>query len=162
MLQNTYNKNKTSKNWENFRKQRNLVTSLKRKSANKYFIERCVGGCKNKSFWPTVKPFLTNKGTIVKKDTILCEKDNLISDQSEVCDIFNDFFVHVAKDIGAGSIPINENHPSLNSIRKNLNYDKKLNFTPVDQSFICTQIDKLSSKKATGHDGISAKLLKLS
>ena len=136
-----------------------MVTSLKRKSANKYFIERCVGGFKNKSFWPTVKPFLTNKGAIVKKDTILCEKDNLISDQAEV---FNDFFVHVAKDIGSGSIPINENHPSLNSIRKNLKYDKKLNFTPVDQSFICKQIDKLSSKKATGHDGISAKLLKFS
>ncbi len=66
------------------------------------------------------------------------------------------------KDIGAGSIPINENHPSLNSIRKNLKYDKKLNFTPVDQSFICKQIDKLSSKKATGHDGISANFLKLS
>ena len=30
-----------------------------RKSINKYFIERCVGGCKSKDFWPTVKPFLT-------------------------------------------------------------------------------------------------------
>ena len=37
---------------------------------NKYFIERCVRGCKSKDFWPTVKPFLTNKGTQVHKDTV--------------------------------------------------------------------------------------------
>ena len=35
----------------------NLVTKLKRRSVNQYFIERCVGGCKAKDFWPTVKPF---------------------------------------------------------------------------------------------------------
>jgi len=162
MLQNTYNKYKTSKHWEKYRKQRNLVTKLKRKSINTYFIERCVGGCKNKSFWPTVKPFLTNKGTIVKKDTILFENETLINDQAQVCDIFNDFFVNVAKDIGQNSISFDDNHPSLNSIRQNKKHEVELSFNPVSDSFISKQIDKLSSKKATGHDGISAKLLKYS
>ena len=45
------------------------------------------------------------------------------------------FFVNVAKDI---------EHNSIN-----------------DKSFISKQIDKLCTKKATGHDGISSKLLKL-
>ena len=83
--------------WGKFRQQRNLVTKLKSKSINKYFIERCVGGCKSKDFWPTVKPFLTNKGTQVHKDAILFEDNKLINDQQEVCGIFNHFFVNVAK-----------------------------------------------------------------
>ena len=86
----------------------------------------------------------------------------LINNQEEVCTIFNDFFVNVAKDIGTESIDIDENHPSLTSISSNLTCNEKLSFKPVDSSFISKQIDKLSAKKATGHDGIPAKLLKYS
>jgi hypothetical protein len=42
---------------------RNLVNKIKRKSIREYFIERCVGGPKQKDFWPTIKPFITNKGS---------------------------------------------------------------------------------------------------
>lgn len=61
MLQNKFNNNKTYRNWENFHKQRNFVTALKRKSINKCFLDRCVGARKSGTFWPTVRPFLTNK-----------------------------------------------------------------------------------------------------
>ena len=80
-----------------FRQQRNLITKLKRKSINKYFIERSVRGCNSKDFWQTVKPFLTIKGTQVHKDIILFEDNKLINDQQEVYGIFNRFFVNVAK-----------------------------------------------------------------
>jgi hypothetical protein len=50
---------RSSKSWEQYRKQRNIVTKIKRKSIRNYFLERCVGGPKNKDFWPTIKPFLT-------------------------------------------------------------------------------------------------------
>ena len=73
MLFNKFQKCRSSRNWENFRKQRNLVVSMKRKSMNKYFIDRCVGGCKSADFWPTIKPFLTNKGNKISKDVILKE-----------------------------------------------------------------------------------------
>jgi hypothetical protein len=84
MLQNKYNFCKSSKNWENFRKQRNLVTKLRRKSINKYFIDRCTGGCKSSNFWPTVKPFLTIKGVINKKIQFYVKKIflSLISNKS--------------------------------------------------------------------------------
>ena len=36
-----------------------------------------------------------------------------------------------------------------------------LNFKPVDEDFVSKQIGRLIVKKATGHDGISAKVLKL-
>ena len=62
MLFNKFQNNKTKRNWENFRKQRNLVVSLKRNSINKYFIDRCMGRCKSENFWPSINPFLTDKG----------------------------------------------------------------------------------------------------
>lgn len=50
MLQNKYNQYKTPKTLEKISKQRHFVTPLKRTAKNKYFIDRRVGGCSNKSF----------------------------------------------------------------------------------------------------------------
>ena len=99
-LHNKYNKCKTKSNWENYRQQRNLVTKIKKRSIKTYFFERCIGGPKSKDFWPTIKPFITNKGSHFTKNIILCEKDEIINDQNMVAECFNDFFINVAKDIG--------------------------------------------------------------
>lgn len=93
---------------------------------NKYFIDRCVGGCKSNTFWPTIKPFLTNKVTKVNKDTILCENKVLINDQEEICKVFHNFFVNVAQTIANNSIPVDDNHPSILKIKENLNCDTNL------------------------------------
>ena len=53
----------------------------------------CVGGCKSKDFWPTVKPFLTYKSSHVQKDTILHENGKLVNDQQEVYNIFNNIYL---------------------------------------------------------------------
>jgi hypothetical protein len=53
-LHNKFLKQKTNKNWEAYRKQRNFVNKLKKKSVQKYFYEKC-------DFWPTIKPFLSDK-----------------------------------------------------------------------------------------------------
>jgi hypothetical protein len=79
MFYNKFQKYNNSKNWEAYRRQRNYVTKLKRKSINTYFIERCAGG-------PKSKPFLTNKGNVNQNDTVLSENDVLITKQ-EVCEI---------------------------------------------------------------------------
>ena len=57
-----------------------------------YFYERCIGGPKSSEFWPTIKPFLSNKGNICNKDIILEENDKIINDQTEVATSFNNFF----------------------------------------------------------------------
>jgi hypothetical protein len=66
------------------------LTKLKRKSLNQYFVERCDGGPKSKDVWPTIKPFLSNKGCNTSKDTILTENANLITNQKQACEIFGD------------------------------------------------------------------------
>ena len=69
-----------------------LVTKIKKKSVKTYFYERCIGGPKSKDFWPTIKPFITNKGSNFSNDVILNENDNIINNQEEVANTFNNFF----------------------------------------------------------------------
>ena len=98
MLYNKFEKkNNNKKNLDAYRVQRNYVTKLKKQLINKYFIERCTGGPKSKDFWSTVKPFLTNKGCTNQKETILQENKTIVTDQKEVCETLNNFFVNVAK-----------------------------------------------------------------
>ena len=80
-----------------------------------------TGGPKSKDFWPTIKPFLSKKGSDGGSAVILCEEDKLISDQAEVCTIFNSFFANVATDIGKDChIDNMEEHPSIQKIKQNL------------------------------------------
>ena len=41
------------------------------------------------------------------------------------------------------------------------NCNSTLSFTSIDESFVTKQIYKMNSKKATGHDGLSVKMIKL-
>ena len=60
-LRHKYNKTKTSENWNAYKKQRNLCTSLRRKNIKRQFenltFEDQSG---NRSFWKAIKPYLTN------------------------------------------------------------------------------------------------------
>lgn len=150
------------KNWEAYRKQRNYVTKLKKQSINNYFIERYTGGSKSKDFWLTVKPFLTNKGCSNQKDVILQENNNIITNQEEICEVFNNFFVNVAKNIGDQNIKIDKTHPSINAINEkysNATKSHQLILKPIDESFVSKRISNINAKKATGVDNISPKLL---
>ena len=59
MLYNAYRKGKVK--WDDYRKQRNLTTSMNKQSKLTYFRERCDGGPNNQSFWRTIKPFMSDK-----------------------------------------------------------------------------------------------------
>ena len=81
------------------------------------------------------------------------------SSAKEVTQIFNNFFVNVAKDIGDKNIKIDKTHPSINKVETNRTNKHKLFFKPINEDFVTKQINKL--QKATGYDGISAKIIKL-
>ena len=141
MFFNKYKKCKSSINWENYRLQRNRVTKLKKTSMRVYFFERCASGPKSKDFWPTIKPFLSKKGTDGGSEILLSEDEKIISDQEHVCKVFNDFFVNVAKDIGnSGDTPYDlSTHPSVIKIAENIPED-----TP---NFSFTRYQKRMSEK---------------
>ena len=164
MCFNKYQKYKTPQNWEHYRKQRNLVTKLKKTSMRHYFYERCAGGPKSKDFWPTIKPFLSKKGSGGGSEIILCENEKMVSSQSEVSEVFNEFFVNVAKDIGNTSKDYNPDfseHPSIQKIEENTPVETEIfSFTPVSSDTVEKVISNLNIKKATVVDNISAKIIK--
>lgn len=99
----------------------------------------CAGGPKSKDFWPTIKPFLSKKGTDGGNEIILCENENIVSDQIEVCEIFNEHFVNVAKDIGKDAPSYKSDfsdHPSILKISENLNIPdcQTFHFAPVSSA----------------------------
>ena len=126
-----------------------------------YFFEPCHGGPKSKDFWPTIKPFLSKKGSKDDPTIILNEDGKIFSDQKDVCHIFNDFFINVSKDIGSNNNCDLESHPSILKIQEQSNLcTEPFNFNHVDSMYVHKPISKLQTKKATGVDGISAKILK--
>lgn len=112
-------------------------------------------------FWPTIKPFLTNKGSFSENNIVICNDNQIINNQSDVAEIFNNFFVNVAKDIGTGSCQADHNHPSIAAIVENCDITGNLNFEHIDYDFVEKQINKINVNKATGIDGISVKMLKI-
>lgn len=167
-LYNSYISNKSQKNWEIFRKQRNYAVNIRRQSVNQYFIERCAGGPKSRDFWSNIKPFLINKGTNVRKKyyTVWKRAGCLDSDQTQVCNTFNNWFVNdVKKKIGTDCVDVKTKHPCFVKLCEN-NKDKShvelFSFHPLDNNFVSKWINKLGMKEATGIDSISAKIIKLS
>ena len=97
---------------------------------------------------------------------ILMENNSLVSDQAEVCNILNDFYINIAKEIGINnqtSDTATTTHPSIQAIKDNSPIEgfENFDFKPVSESQVLKIINSLSSKKATGVDQIPPKILKL-
>ena len=159
-------------NWENFRKQRNLVNKLKRKSLQKYFDDNCCSDKnKGKHFWEIVKPFMTNKTKSSNENITLYEGDSLISKATDVCNIFNDYYVNVTNsfceseyinDMSAEQVIDHyENHPSVKLITDKFETSQSFDFSHVTQNVTQSKLKKLKTNKASGFDNIPAKFLKL-
>lgn len=154
-LRNKYYAHRTNENWELFRKQRNLCTNMRRKAVNEYFLSRCVNGPNNKDFWPTIKPFLSSKAK--SNSNIILMEDKLIHDQAKICDIFNDFYINIAKDIGNQTEYTDKDNPSLKAIEKSHTF----NFEQVTTDNVTNKLKNLKINKSAGVDNIPPKLLKL-
>ena len=85
MLKNRYFKNRSDANWKIFKKQRNKVTSLHRTSVKRYFGAKCKDGDKGKSFWRTIKPFMTDSGYSHGNVMLhVLHDDRVVSDQKHI------------------------------------------------------------------------------
>ena len=112
------------------------------------FFGRCSCGPKSKDFRPTIKPFLPKKGSGGGSEIILSENDKIISDQKEVCNVFNSYFVNVAKDIGKDCTQYDRDfstHPSIQNILKNCHFcdKKKFSFRPISKNEIRKKCHKV-------------------
>ena len=84
--------------WEENRRERNRVVSIRKQSIKKYFSKKCEKPDQN--FWATIKPFLTDKKFKGNATIILNENEKTVTDPYEVAEIFNKYFVSIASEIG--------------------------------------------------------------
>ena len=98
-LKNVFNKNRTPKTWDSYKKQRNFCVNLLRKTKKEYFENINVKDINdNKKFWKTIKSFFSNKGLNTNK-LMLIEYNNLISEESVLANTMNQYFTNITKQL---------------------------------------------------------------
>ena len=173
-LRNKFNKNKTTENWDKFKKQRNLCTSLKRKALHRYFEKKKDS---TKSFWKTFGPYLSSKGHMVNEDILLLENGVIERDRKKVGQHFNDYFINIIEnstgkkpeiiEYSSGNDIIEEIcknyslHESIIKIKEKMRIDNIDTFRikEATEQDILDIIKKLKTKASAGHDKIPSKLI---
>ena len=87
-----YQRYPTELNKQAYKNQRNICTSLCRKTKRQYYSKlnpSCVTS--NKKFWKTVKPLFSEK-VFTGESITLVDKEEIIDDSQAVAEKFSDFF----------------------------------------------------------------------
>ena len=125
-LENELNKERNHINWCNYKRQRNRCLSILRKTKKEYFNDLNIKQVSdNKLSRKSVKPFFNDKGFNSSKITLV-EENNIISDEEEIANIMNNYFINATKTLnlkkqnGVGRSGVNEfeNHISIKLIRE--------------------------------------------
>ena len=177
-LRNRYNKNQTVENWNKFRKQRNSCVKLFRREKRNYYNNLDISlVTDNKKFWKTVKPFFSDK-LQSKSKIVLIEDETIISNDVEVAETMNEFFITATDSLGInensnyentteGIIhPVDKaihkfsNHPSILKIKDHYQNADSFNVQTVTPDAVDREVRNLNPKKATTHKNIPPKILK--
>ena len=158
-LRNKFLISKSDTDRKAYNAQRYLCVSLIRQAKKQYFSNLNTHDVTdNKTYWKTVKPLLTGKVKTKSKITLIEKnyKDNsteyseeIISDDKQVAEVFNKFFVKVVpglqitashnwkKDFQKTNDPVlnaiskYKYHPSIVMIKSKIDPQKKFSFTSV-------------------------------
>ena len=106
-------------------------------------------GPKSEDFWPTIKPFLSQKSTKKSDEPIILKETNekLVSEQSKIAERLNTFYINIAENIRINSNVQNDvTHPSVQKIRAYLGLNENFDFTHVTDSAIKKYIRNLTLK----------------
>ncbi len=111
MLKHAHKKDRQNNSkWNKFMAQGNKSTSLRRLSIRDYILSRCKPGASNKDFFDAVGPFMTNK-IKSQQNIILQEEECIVTEPSDVCEIFATLFSTNADSIGEPDEINMENEP---------------------------------------------------
>ena len=114
-LRNVYLRKRSDENRKKYSKQRNYCVSLLRRTKRNYYSSldaKSVTG--NKTFWRTVKPFLSDKTPFNAKITLI-EDGEVISSDNEIANVLNTFFSNIVSNLNLPEYPIS--NPYYNKIR---------------------------------------------
>ena len=152
-----------------YKKQRNYVTSLNRKTQKSYFQNLNPNEIKtSKSFFKTFKPYFSNKYTHSEK-LLLVQNNTIISEDKSIAEHFNNYFVHITDALDIKEWPTNAqiesienqplkaiskylNHPSIQTIKDEFQSTNSFSFRKVSKAEIQYEIKKLDTSKSTSGD----------
>ena len=139
---------------------RNKITDMKRNSKTKYFKEFFdKNRKKTNEIWKGIKSLVNIKSAYNSSYKLLDANNNLISNQQQMANIFNNYFVNVGYNIEKKiSKPKNGN---ISDYLNNVNCDKTLFLVPVVSHEIVKVIDSLDINKSTGPNSIPVYILKI-
>ena len=149
-----HNKKRTELSWENYRRQRNLTTTLIRQAKQTYYDKvnaELSNPLTNIKKWWSISKNLCGK-TYKSRIPTLIENDDLITNPREKACIFNDYFVAQTQLPGAGS-----------SVVPNLPFYQSVTFLAnicVTEDEILILMRSVDISKASGSDGIGNKMIK--
>ena len=175
-LKTEYNVKRTIASWEKYKRQRNYCVNLLRKSKKNYFQNLNVKDlADNKKFWKSVKPYFSKKG-INSNKILLKENDCLVSNEIEVAQIMNNFFVNITKELDLKDegdqrniniysnlesiLENSSNHPSIEKIEQNFDSQELFSFQQVNETEVKDIVLKLNSSKAISNGDIPVNILK--
>ena len=123
----------------------------------------------NKLFWKSVKPFFSDKGSNSSKITLV-EENNVISDEEEIVNIMNNYFINVTKTlnlkkqlvVGRSGVNEFENHISIKIIHEKYPeiLPESFKFQLVSNNEVKKDIENLDTKKSSTYVSIPATILK--
>ena len=131
----------------------------------------------NRKFWKTVRPLFSNK-ILAPSKIALMENEALGTDDKEVAEVFNEYFVNITdslgiihpkdalQDIDGISDPVEiaiqkySSHPSVKLISSNTKPSYSFAFNFFANSRVSAELRDLKVKKASPIDSITSKILR--
>ena len=154
-----HKRNPTSTSWDDYKRQRNKVTSLKRNALKRFCCDASLSARHPGEFWRKMKPLLPTSSGKNIQGVILVEGSSVVSDPGCVAEVFSDYFANIIQ-LEHRSDTDHTDHPSIKAI-SNLRFSSEFNYSPVSTSYIRNILDHLNPRKAVGVDGISPRILRL-
>ena len=161
-----YRQNKTAVNCEHKWICRNKATKQRRLAIKEYWRTKSEDLRRNpRNFFKTFKPFLSDKGIRSDPDIELNIEGDIVKDQIKVTEILADHFATIADGIGGTDAELLNlkdfnYHPSVQLIEEKSRGYEAFDFQEVNPTQVKSVLETLDVNKATGHDGISAKIVK--
>ena len=161
-LKNKANKSKQPIDIASYKKKRNLVVSLNRKSNWDYFNSISSSNDK-KLFWKQCKPYFSNKHAVGDSKIILIENNKMILDSKSVSDEFNNYFSQIVDSLELHEFPSEiygdgtddianiiakfRTHPSIVKIKNHFQLQGDFSFVPITKDEIVNIINGLLNNK---------------
>ena len=91
-------RDRTDANYDQYKIQRNICTSLRRKAIKEHFVKKSSKPENPREFWNAYRPFLHGK-TKQANDIIIKENNVVINDKREIAELFNAHFIQIADSV---------------------------------------------------------------